>query len=66
MGRETAAAYLGDDATDEDAFKAIRGRGIGVLVRPQFRATAADFWLKPPEELLEFLERWHATGAERK
>ncbi len=61
MGPETAAAYLGDDATDEDAFKAIRGRGIGVLVRPQFRATAADFWLKPPEELLEFLKQWHET-----
>lgn len=61
-GRDTAAAYLGDDATDEDAFKAIRGRGIGVLVRPQFRATAADFWLRPPEELLEFLQRWHEAS----
>jgi trehalose-phosphatase len=66
MGRETTAAYLGDDTTDEDAFMAIRGRGIGVLVRPQFRTTAADFWLKPPEELLEFLERWQATGGGRK
>ncbi len=56
MDRETAAAYLGDDTTDEDAFKAIHGRGIGVLVRPQFRATAADFWLQPPEELLDFLQ----------
>jgi trehalose-phosphatase len=65
MGRETAAAYLGDDTTDEDAFKAIHGRGIGVLVRPQFRATAADFWLKPPEELLEFLERWHELGGKK-
>jgi len=65
MGRETAAAYLGDDTTDEDAFKAIRGRGIGVLVRPQFHATAADFWLKPPEELLEFLERWHELGGRK-
>jgi trehalose-phosphatase len=65
MGRETAAAYLGDDSTDEDAFKAIRGRGIGVLVRPQYRATAADFWLKPPEELLEFLERWHELSGRK-
>lgn len=62
MGRETAAAYLGDDTTDEDAFMAIRGRGIGVLVRPQFRTTAADFWLQPPEELLDFLRQWHETG----
>jgi hypothetical protein len=28
---------------------------IGVLVRPTIRATAADFWITPPEELLEFL-----------
>lgn len=62
MVTETAAAYLGDDATDEDAFNAIRGRGIGVLVRPQFRPTAADFWLQPPEELLEFLKQWHETS----
>lgn len=65
MGPETAAAYLGDDATDEDAFNAIRDRGIGVLVRPQFRTTAADFWLQPPEELLEFLKQWHETSQEK-
>ena len=59
MGGETAAAYLGDDTTDEDAFKAIRGRGIGVLVRPQFRPTTADYWLRPPAELLRFLQQWH-------
>lgn len=58
-GPDTVAAYLGDDLTDEDAFKAMRGRGIGVLVRPEFRATAADFWLQPPAELLKFLREWH-------
>lgn len=62
MERETAAAYLGDDLTDEDAFKAIRGRGIGVLVRPQFRPTAADFWIQPPQEMLAFLRQWHETS----
>ncbi|HER43863.1 MAG TPA: trehalose-phosphatase, partial [Candidatus Eisenbacteria bacterium] len=53
-----AAAYLGDDLTDEDAFRAISGRGIGVLVRPVLRKTAADIWLVPPGELLSFLGRW--------
>jgi trehalose-phosphatase len=62
MGEETAAAYLGDDLTDEDAFQAIHGKGIGVLVRPQFRATAADFWLRPPDELLAFLRQWQANA----
>jgi trehalose-phosphatase len=66
MGPRTVAAYLGDDQTDEDAFEAIQGRGIGVLVRPQFRATAADVWLQPPAGLLEFLQRWHDnSGAAR-
>lgn len=52
------AAYLGDDNTDEDAFRAIHGKGLGVLVRPEFRPTAADVWLQPPTELLDFLDRW--------
>jgi len=55
---DTPAAYLGDDATDERAFHAIHGRGLSVLVRPDWRHTAAQLWLKPPEELLDFLVRW--------
>ena len=58
IGRNALAAYLGDDATDEDAFKAVKGEGIGVLVRKELRPTAADIWITPPEELLEFLYRW--------
>jgi trehalose 6-phosphate phosphatase len=53
-----AAAYLGDDVTDEDAFKAMTGKGLRVLVREALRETLADVWVKPPEELLEFLRRW--------
>ncbi len=58
MGTDTAAAYLGDDYTDEDAFNAINGRGLPVLVRSEFRPTAAQCWLKPADELLAFLRRW--------
>lgn len=54
-----AAAYLGDDLTDEDAFQALSGRGASVLVRAQYRPSGADFWIRPPEELLEFLADWH-------
>jgi len=57
-GRDALVAYLGDDQTDEDAFKAIKGGGIGVLVRKDLRPTAADIWITPPEELLEFLSSW--------
>ena len=58
MGPDTPAAYLGDDATDEHAFEAIRGHGLSVLVRPRWRHTTAESWIKPPEELLNFLNRW--------
>ena len=58
LGKNGLAAYLGDDLTDEDAFRAIKGRGTGVLVRNAFRPTSANLWLKPPEELLEFLDGW--------
>jgi trehalose 6-phosphate phosphatase len=59
--QQVAAAYLGDDLTDEDAFRAIEGRGLSVLVRPQYRPTAAQLWLRPPQDLLDFLSRWHAA-----
>jgi trehalose-phosphatase len=58
MGPEVPAAYLGDDNTDESAFAAIKGRGISILARPHWRPTDAQFWLKPPGELLDFLKLW--------
>lgn len=54
----TPAAYLGDDLTDEDAFEALNGQGLTVLVRPDFRPTRAQLWIQPPEELLQLLDRW--------
>jgi len=58
MNPETPAAYLGDDTTDEDAFQAINGFGLSILVRPTWRPTAAQLWVKPPGELLDLLTRW--------
>jgi hypothetical protein len=31
---------------------------LSVLVRPHYRATAAQLWLKPPDEVLDLLGRW--------
>ena len=56
------AAYLGDDVTDEDAFRAIKSRGLGVLVRAEFRKTEADVWLTPPQELMTFMKHWCVQG----
>jgi trehalose-phosphatase len=57
----TPAAYLGDDLTDEDAFSALGNRGMPILVRHEVRRSAARFWMKPPEELLTFLDEWIAA-----
>ncbi len=53
-----AAAFLGDDRTDEDAFKALDGRGLRVQVREDNVPTLADIRIRPPEELLDFLDQW--------
>jgi trehalose-phosphatase len=54
----TPAAYLGDDLTDEDAFAALGNGGYSVLVRSEVRESVARFWLRPPAELLHFLDNW--------
>jgi trehalose 6-phosphate phosphatase len=53
--------FLGDDRTDEAAFEAVNqapGPHLSVLVRNAKRKTVADLWLKPPQQLRDFLERW--------
>jgi trehalose 6-phosphate phosphatase len=60
-GPAPVCAYLGDDRTDEDAFQAIAPHGLGVLVRGELRETAAAWWIRPPEELLDFLAHWIAA-----
>ena len=56
---DAVIAYLGDDLTDEDAFKELKEKGLSVLVRDKHRDTLADCWLTPPDELLDFLQNWH-------
>lgn len=51
-------AYLGDDSTDEQAFRALKNNGLSILVREKPRKTAARVWLKPPDELQDFLANW--------
>jgi len=55
---DTPVAYLGDDHTDEAAFRALNSRGITVLVRHEYRRTNAQFWIQPPNELIHFLQQW--------
>ncbi len=65
MGQGTVSAFLGDDRTDEEAFNALEGKGLRVLVRSEFRPTTADLWLKPPDEVLDFLKRWTVASLHR-
>jgi trehalose 6-phosphate phosphatase len=59
--QNSVAAYLGDDEPDEEAFKALRAQDLSVLVRTEFRTTAADHWVKPPEGVYDFLGAWLAA-----
>ncbi len=49
--------YLGDDQTDEDAFRVLKGQGISVFVGTGKLSSEADFFLKSPDEVQEFLLR---------
>ncbi len=56
-----AVTYLGDDLTDEAAFRAVNAAQephLSVLMRRVKRETDADVWLKPPEGVRMFLRRW--------
>ena len=58
VGPSVPVAYLADDVTDEPAFRALQDRGLTALVRGERGKTSARVWLRPPEELLDFLTQW--------
>src|SRR5947209_13170745 len=74
---DVVPVYLGDDITDEDAFRALAGRGIGIFVgsvedpetagRTLFAGkgskTAADYVLNTIGEVEEFLNRLAALDS---
>eukprot|EP01018_Ginkgo_biloba_P038277 Gb_27538 [translate_table: standard] len=51
--------YIGDDRTDEDAFKVLQksGQGYGILVSTVPKETTASYSLKEPSEVKDFLLR---------
>jgi len=54
---EAAVVYIGDDTTDEDAFRVVRTRGTGILVCEEPKASCADYRLSSPDEVRRLFER---------
>ncbi|XP_058104569.1 probable trehalose-phosphate phosphatase F isoform X1 [Magnolia sinica] len=59
--------YVGDDRTDEDAFKVLRDgdRGYGILVSSMPKESSAHYSLRDPSEVMKFLKslvRWKKSA----
>jgi trehalose-phosphatase len=47
--------YIGDDLTDEDAFRFLKGKGVGILVGEHGADTDADYRLKDLDQVKQLL-----------
>jgi len=60
------ALYLGDDDTDEDAFRALDSAGVGIVVGNERQGSAAHYYVESTEEVEQLLTvlstlSWRAT-----
>lgn len=53
--KEILAVYVGDDLTDEDAFKALKKDGMTISIG-KLRKSAAHYYLRDTKEVINFLE----------
>ena len=58
LGPPDLIVYVGDDETDEDAFRALGERAFGIRVGDDGRTTLARGILPSPTAVPEFLSRW--------
>jgi len=49
--------YIGDDVTDEDAFRELASDGVGILVATEYGPTRASYRLDDPDQVQRFLDR---------
>ncbi|MBD3263895.1 MAG: trehalose-phosphatase [Candidatus Omnitrophica bacterium] len=54
---KNSIVYIGDDTTDEDAFRVLRSRGMPILVSEEIKTSSADFYLSSPEEVRLLFEK---------
>lgn len=55
--KDVVTFYIGDDVTDEDAFRVLGDWGIGIIVGEPPYATLAKYRLKDTSEVRQFLDR---------
>lgn len=65
-GPDTLPIYVGDDLTDEDAFRAVRAQGIGIVVEGAAHATLARYVLRGTREVADFLDLVTGLGGDRR
>jgi trehalose-phosphatase len=58
QAKDTLAVYVGDDDTDEDAFRIVGKRGIGIKVGEPSSPTAAQGFLPDCRAVERFLRAW--------
>lgn len=47
---------IGDDITDEDAFRAVRDRGLSIMIGEP-KSSNAEYYLRDPDDVFRFLSR---------
>lgn len=57
VGSTMLPIYVGDDTTDEDAFRVLADRGLSILVSDVARPTGAQYYLENPRAVFELLEQ---------
>jgi len=50
-----APVYIGDDVTDETAFKVLKEKGITVFVKGERKTSLAEYYLSSTNEVVKFL-----------
>ena len=56
LEKKGTPVYIGDDRTDEDAFIALKNRGITVLVSEKIKKSNVEYYLRNVDEVKIFLE----------